>query len=241
LNRKTSHGLAFTTAYTWSHSIDLRSTWHALSGGGTATDRNSFGEAGYSLDPNKLFLERGNSLFDIRHRVVGSVQWELPWMKDQQGLAGHVLGGWQANSIVSLQTGFPFTVGAHKDYNGDGVKSDRPDAPSFGNYKYFTHTQFENGALAALAGDFPAPTPGTDGSLGRNTFSGPGFAEVDFSLFKKIKISERANMEFRAEFFNLFNHANLYPPVANLADSSFGLVQQAFDPREIQFGLKFIF
>jgi carboxypeptidase family protein/TonB-dependent receptor-like protein len=241
LNRRASHGLTYTTAYTWAHSIDLRSTWHALSSAGSATDRNSFGEAGYSLDSNRLFLERGDSLFDIRHRIVGSVQWELPWMKDQHGFAGRVLGGWQVNSVISLQTGFPFTVGCHCDYNGDGVRSDRPDTPSFGNYMYFTHSQFENGALAALKSAFPKPTPGTDGNLGRNTFSGPGFADTDFSLFKKIPMGERFSMQFRAELFNLFNHTNLYPPVANLTDASFGLTQQAFDPRELQFGLKLIF
>jgi len=241
LNRRSSHGLTYTTAYTWAHSIDLRSTWHALSSAGSATDRNSYGEAGYSMDPNNLFLERGDSLFDIRHRIVGSVQWEMPWMKSQQGFVGKVLGGWQANSVISLQTGFPYTVGCHCDYNGDGIKSDRPNTPSFGNYMYFTHQQFENGALAALAGDFPKPAPGTDGNLGRNTFSGPGFFDTDFSLFKKIPMGERFSMQFRAEIFNLFNHANLYPPVANLASSSFGLVQQSFDPREIQFGLKLIF
>jgi hypothetical protein len=249
LNRRASHGLTYTTAYTWAHSIDLRSTWHALSSAGSATDRNSFGEAGYSLDPNKLYLERGDSLFDIRHRIVGSLQWEMPWLKSQQGFAGKVLGGWQVNSVISLQTGFPFTVGAHTDYNGTGVRSQRPDTPSFGNYMYFTHQQFENGALSAFkscsapgqTNCFPKPAPGTDGNLGRNTFSGPGFADTDFSLFKKIPMGERFSLQFRAEIFNLFNHTNLYPPVANLSDASFGLTQQAFDPREIQFGLKLIF
>jgi len=242
LNRRASHGLSYTTAYTWAHSIDLRSTWHALSSAGSATDANSgYGEAGYSMDPNNLFLERGNSLFDIRHRIVGSLQWEMPWLKSQQGFAGKVLGGWQVNSVISLQTGFPFTVACHCDYNGDGIRSDRPNTPSFGNYIYFTHQQFENGALTALKSAFPAPTAGTDGNLGRNTFSGPGFADTDFSLFKKIPMGERFSMQFRAEIFNLFNHTNLYPPVANLSSASFGLTQQAFDPREIQFGLKLIF
>ena len=249
LNRKTSHGLAFTTNYTWSHSIDLRSTWHALSSAGSATDANSYGEAGYSLDPNALYLERGDSLFDIRHRIVGQIQYQLPWMKDQHGFVGHLAGGWQANSILSFQTGFPYTVGCHCDYNGDGIRSDRPDAPSFGNYKYFSHQQFEDGALAAMNAAaiasgtalFPKPAPGTDGTLGRNTFSGPGFAEVDFSVFKEIPFNERMHMEFRGEIFNLMNHANLYPVNANLSSGLFGTVSQAFDPREIQFGLKFYF
>jgi hypothetical protein len=106
---------------------------------------------------------------------------------------------------------------------------------------YFTHSQFENGALASLKSAFPKPAPGTDGNLGRNTFSGPGIAEMDFSLFKKIPITERYSLQFRTEVFNLLNHANLAPPVGNLSSASFGKVQSAADPREIQFGLKFFF
>src|SRR5579862_240684 len=241
LNHKTSRGLTFLANYTWAHSLDDRSTWHALSSAGSATDVNPYGEAGYSMDPGRVYLEHGNSLFDITHRVVGAASWDLPWGKAQNTLVTKVLGGWQVNPNVSLQTGFPFTVGCHCDYNGDGIKSDRPNAPSFGNSMYFSHSQFENGALANLASDFGTPTPGTDGTLGRNTFRGPGIAEYDMSLFKKIPINERFNMQFRAEIFNLFNHANLAPPVANLASSSFGMVQSAADPREIQFGLKLIF
>ena len=240
-NHKTTHGLTFISNYTWSHSIDLRSTWHALSSAGSATDSNSYGEAGYSMDPNRLYLERGNSLFDIRHRLVAAASWDLPWMKSQSSFAEKVLGGWEMNPDFSIQSGFPFTVGCHCDYNGDGVRSDRPNTPSFGNNMYFSHQQFENGFLTTLKSAFTKPAPGTDGNLGRNTFRGPGIAQVDFSLFKKIPISERYSMQFRAEIFNLLNHANLSPPVANLASSSFGQVLSAADPREIQFGLKLFF
>ncbi len=253
VNRKLSRGVAFTTNYTWSHSIDMRSTWHALTSGGSATDANATGEAGYSYDPTKLYLERGNSLFDVRNRFIAAIQWDLPWYKNKQGFAGKVLGGWQTNYILSLQTGFPFTVAASKDYNGDGIRSDRPNTPSFGNSKPMSPCDFEancvSGLLAGqsfmstLAGDFPNPAAGTIGNLGRNTFRGPGFAQLDFSLFKQIPVgsNEARYFQFRAEFFNLFNRTNLYPPTANLTSSTFGLATQAFDPREIQFGLKFFF
>jgi hypothetical protein len=241
LNHKATHGLTFITNYTWAHSIDLRSTWHALSSAGSATDSNSYGEAGYSMDPNNLALERGNSLFDIRHRIVAAASWDLPWMKGQNNFASKVLGGWQVNPNVSLQSGFPYTVGCHCDYNGDGVRSDRPNTPSFGHSKHFSHQQFEDGALTAFQSDFTTPKAGTNGNLGRNTFRGPGIAEYDFSIFKKFPINERFNLQFRGEIFNLWNHANLSPPVANLSSGSFGLVQAAADPREIQFGLKLLF
>ena len=247
LTRKMTRGLAFTSAYTWSHSLDFRSSWHALSSGGSADWQNSYGSSGYSMDPNNIGLEYGNSNFDIRQRWAASVVWELPWLKDQHGPAGKIFGGWQTNYEISLQSGFPFTVGARADYNGDGSPSDRPDQPSFGNTYPFQPGDFLQGSAAdgqslmqTMAGDFPAPD-GRDGTLGRNTFPGPGIAEVDFSLFKKIAITERVGLDFRAEFFNLFNRVNLYPPVANLRDSNFGLSQQAFDPRVIQFGLRLTF
>jgi len=247
LNRKMSGGLAFTTAYTWSHSLDFRSDWHGLSSGGSANWANANGSSGYSLDPNAIFLEYGNSGFDIRHRFTSSIVWELPWLKSQQGAAGKALGGWQTNYILSLQSGFPFTVGARDDYNGDGIPSDRPDIASFGNSYEFRNEDFLLGSgsdggslMQSLAGDFPAPE-GTSGTLGRNTFRGPGIATVDFSLFKKIPVSDRVGVQFRAEFFNLFNRVNLYQPTANLASRNFGLSRQAFDPRVIQFGLRLSF
>ncbi|HEV2176162.1 MAG TPA: carboxypeptidase-like regulatory domain-containing protein [Terriglobia bacterium] len=267
LNRKFSRGLAFQTAYTWSHSIDLRSSWHALTSGGSATDNNGVGESGYSSDPNNLQLEQASSLFDIRHRLVSSIEWDLPWDKSQQGFAGHVLGGWTTNAVISLQSGFPFTVGASKDFSGTGIRAQRPDTPSFGNSKSFSPSDFEAGsagssglsvfqalgpaggstcataATTGCLGAFPIPVPGTVGNLGRNTFRGPGFAETDFSLFKRVNFSsnEARYFEFRAEFFNLFNRTNLNPPVANLTSGSFGLATSASDPREIQFGLKLYF
>jgi outer membrane receptor protein involved in Fe transport len=246
--RKMSGGLAFTSAYTWAHNLDYRSSWHALSGGGSADWVNGYGSSGYSMDPNNLFLEYGNSNFDIRHRWVTSLVWELPWLKGQHGAAGKILGGWQTNYNVALQSGFPFTVGAQSDYNGDGIRSDRPDTPAFGNHYSFKNTDFLAGSgpggesvFQSLLGQFPHPASGTDGNLGRNTFHGPGMATVDFSLFKKIPMAERYSMEFRAEFFNLFNRVNLYQPIANLTSANFGLSQQAFDPRVIQFGLRFAF
>jgi hypothetical protein len=193
-------------------------------------------------------------LFDIRHRFTAAIQWDVPWMKSQQGLAGKLLGGWSLNSIIALQTGFPFTVGAAQDYNGTGIRSQRPDAPTgMSSHQSFTPCQVEanctsglaagSSYLSTLAGNFPAPPAGTDGTLGRNTFNGPGFANTDFSLFKRIPLgsNEARYMQFRAEFFNIFNRTNLYPPDANLTSSTFGLATQAFDPRVMQFGLKFFF
>jgi len=249
LNRKMSRGLAANIAYTWGHTLDFRSSWHALTGGGSATEANPYGSSGYSYDPNKIFLEYGNALFDIRHRFSASVVWELPFLKDQKGALGKIFGGWQTNYLLALQTGFPFTVGARSDFNGDGLLNDRPDTPSWGNSIEFKNTDFLLGSGSSadtsrfqeMMGDFPTPAPGTNGNLGRNTFRGPGFAQVDFSVFKKIPITESWKLEFRSEFFNFFNRVNLYQPDARRGSANFGLSQQAFDPRVIQFGLRLTF
>lgn len=247
MRRRTSRGLAFTSAYTWSHSIDLRSSWHALTSGGSATEADPFGSSGYSLDPTKLFLERGNSLFDIRHRWVTAVEWELPWYKSMQGVSGKLLGGWQTNAVFTIQGGFPFTVGAKSDFNNDGIRNDRPDIPSFGNSVDFSNSDFlagsgtgDNSTFGDLVAAFPTPS-GTNGTLGRNTFRGPNFIQLDFSMFKNIPITERLRLQIRSEFFNMFNHTNLFQPESRLDKSAFGLSREAFDPRVIQFALKLNF
>ncbi len=254
LNRKMSGGLAFTAAYTWSHWLDHRSTWHSGTSTAAATEYNGWGASGYSLDPNKVFLERGNSSFDIRQRFSTSVVWELPWMRSQQGVAGKILGGWQTNYLLAIQSGFPFTIGARADYNGDGFRNDRPNIPTVGNSYPFRNEDFLAGSgfldpdssfMADLflyeSDSITDVTPGQSGNLGRNTFHGPGMATLDFSLFKTFSFSERWQLQFRGEFFNLFNRVNLKPPDARLNSGTFGLSQEAFDPRVIQFGLRLSF
>jgi len=82
---------------------------------------------------------------------------------------------------------------------------------------------------------------GSDGNLGRNTFRGPAYKEVDLGLFKNTKVTERLNIQFRAEAFNLFNRVNLYNPIGNMGSPQFGQSVTAFAPREIQLGLKLLF
>ena len=91
---------------------------------------------------------------------------------------------------------------------------------------------------------FGVPTLGTTGNLGRNTYEGPGFANVDFSLFKNFKIpqvNEQSMLQFRFEFFNMFNRVNFYQPTPTINTLTFGRPTQTFDARQIQFGVKFIF
>ena len=158
------------------------------------------------------------------------------------GAAGAILGGWQTNGIVSLQTGGWLTVLNGADISLTGIGQDRVDI--IGD--------------PVLAGDRPRgeqilrwfntaafrePQPGTFGTLGRNTLLGPGQAVVDFSVFKNfvMPFAESHRLEFRAEFFNLFNRVNLGNPNTSRINALFGRITTAGDPRIIQLGLRYSF
>jgi len=149
------------------------------------------------------------------------------------------------NSIVTLLSGFPFTpvIGTSRSGDGDTRNPDRPSLnPNFtGPVILGLQTEWFNPNAFAL------PTPGTYGNLGRGVYSGPGLAEIDLSFFKTTALSERAKLEFRAEFFNLMNRTNLGTPTSTVFSSgaispSAGLITMlATQPRQVQLGLKLIF
>lgn len=265
LEKRLSHNLSLNSNYVWSHSMDTRSSWHDA-----ATTSNGAAE-GFSEDQALPGLDYGDSIFDVRNRFSLSAVYNLPWYASQRGFAGHVLGGWQANTILQIHGGFPWTpycfIGAGEmpcDFNLDGISNDRPNAPAFGNHASNTsNAAFEpdHPNLNLQAGSFfcgaggasvvpgcsePNTTPGFvpfDGNLGRNTFRGPNFREVDFSLFKDVKMGERAKVQFRAEGFNIFNRTNLQQPQNQFGVNTtvFGQSIDAFFPRQLQFALKLIF
>jgi hypothetical protein len=223
-------------------------------------------------------LDRGNSIYDIRHRLVANYVWDLPILRGSNSLTAKVLGGWQWNGIISYQTGAhwePFTSsGRHftatisgvnsdcrsaatfvsagcindgGDYNLDGVANDRPDS-TVKNINA-THDMWANGWGSALVDSiFSIPCGGTgpcQGNLGRNTFVGPNFFNVDMSLFKNFRITERVNFQFRVESFNLLNRTNFTLPGNNSHNhfdiGGFGTAGGDFNPRQIQFGAKISF
>jgi outer membrane receptor protein involved in Fe transport len=199
--------------------------------------------------------DRGPSEFDVRHRFTFSGLWDLPLFKG--GRRGQLLGGWQLNTIVALQSGRPFDVDCSLawfqgcDFNMDGVQTDRPNQPAGVRTSGFSNHDLVNGALSLTTFcpnglvPFFVGTPclpvGTDGNLGRNAFRGPAFKSVDLGLFKNTKIRENLNIQFRAEAFNLFNRVNLFNPVGDLGSPQFGKSVAAFAPREVQLGLKVVF
>ncbi len=238
-------GLQFQASYTWAHSIDISSNANL----GPTQNNSDFRDFRF---PG---AEYGNSDFDVRHRFVFSSIYELPFghgkhfLGDASGTANQVVGGWQISNIVSVTTGNWYTVldgngnFANADSNAGGA-SQRPDQIGDPRAKpCVTGTYFNTCA-------FGDPALGSFGNVGRNTIQGPSNKVWDFSMFKTFSIAERANLEFRAEFFNILNHTNFLfaksgPQNGNgstiLGASQFGFLTAAREPRQIQFALKFSF
>jgi hypothetical protein len=261
--KQMSLGLQIAGNYTWSHAIDTGSGW----AGGTI-NRFAAGDA-LTTDSTLPGLDRGNSTFDIRHRLAFHYVWELPFFRKSRGWRGTLLGGWQWNGIWSFQTGAhwsPFRgsdnphfedygtgacdsatfdpthcVNTGADYNLDGIANDRPNA--IADHVNATDAQWADG-FQLPKGFFTAPCLGCVGNLGRNTFVGPSFWALDTSIFKSFQLSERFRLQFRAEAFNVFNHTNFQlggAEMVSLNDPLFGRAESTFNPRQLQFGLKLSF
>lgn len=207
-------------------------------------------------DTNQPRLDRGPSEFDVKHRLTLMGLWDLPSPK-KSGLAQKILGGWQYNWIVALQSGRPFSVYcslawfAGCDFNMDAEQNDRPNRPAGLKTSGWSTNQFADGifqvtdfcpnGLVPFFDGTPCVPVGTNGNLGRNVFRGPMFASVDMAFFKNTQITEKVKLQFRTEVFNTFNRANLYQPIGDMGSPNFGKSTAAFAPRQIQFGLKFLF
>jgi hypothetical protein len=228
-NKRMSYGLTFLGSYTWSHAID---------GGSIPVNfLNPNSEAIFPADRTNLRLDRSNSAFDARHRFVLSALYELPFFKSSTGMTRSVLGNWQINGILTWQTGFPFTVLDTSDPNQDGQPTDRPDlvGEPLGSGTRTPQKWFDSAAFAH-------PAPGTNGTSGRNSVVGPRISNLDFSLFKDFAFTEQQKLQFRAEFFNLFNHPNFDFPVNDFNSPAVGQIHNTRLPnRQIQFALRYSF
>ena len=235
LDKRFSHGLSFLTAYTWSHSIDGASVFFGSGANGTTI---------FPQDNYNLKAERGNSDFDIRQRLSWSFTYELPL---PQSVPKAIGAGWQLGGILTLQTGQPFSVLTGQDNSSTGLGNDRPNLVGDPNSGPHTVQRWFNTAA------FVPNTPLTFGDAGRNIVVGPGYRDFDFSILKNTKIGEHANVQFRTELFNIFNHPSFALPSNILAAPNFGTLFQTPDaaqnnvglgsggPRLIQFALKVSF
>jgi hypothetical protein len=237
LQQRLAFGLSLLGAYTWGKAIDNASGIFS-----------STGDPNYPQNSYDLSAERGRSGFDIRHRFSLSYAYDLPFGKGQSflsnnGLLTALVSGWQTYGVITLQTGRPFTVALLPEFDNSNtgisnlgfLGNDRPNL--IGQVKLDNPTPerwFNTGA-------FVIPPFGSFGNAGRNIVDGPGYQNVNFSLVKNTAIKERATVQFRAEFFNLFNHPNFGLPDNFVGSPSFGRIFSADSPRRIQFGLKLLF
>jgi len=244
--RRFSRKLRFRANYTWSKSLDNNS---ALTGA------QSSNQAQMVLNRFNLRQDWGPSALNVAQQAHFSASYELPfgqgqtWLAETSGLAGDLVSGWTLNTITTVASGFPFTpqVGSNVSGDGDTRNPDRPSLnPNFsGPIQRFSPTQWFNPNASVFP--FVSPVTGTYGNLGRGSLTGPGLAEVDASLFKNTKLTEKMALQFRVECFNMFNHTNFGTPNAIVFSSgapspSAGLITAtATSSREIQFGLKLIY
>jgi hypothetical protein len=244
LRKRFSHGLSFLASYTYSKSIDDVSSFNIT---GSAAQPVA-GENDLAQNPFNLAAERGRSMFDARHRLVLSYQWSLPWLRDAHSWYGHAFGNWQVNGITTFMTGTPFTVfdSADTSLQGGapeitGFSANRPNVIGDPNSGPQTVAQWFN--TAAFQRITPNPNSAVQqfGNEGRNVAQGPGFQQWDFSAFKNIRVAEAKDLQFRAEFFNIFNHPNFRLPDSDISSPTFGQIQEALPPRLIQLALKFMF
>jgi len=188
-------------------------------------------------------LSRSLSAFDARHRFVFSPYWELPIPK-RDGIAGKVINGWATSAIVTFQTGFPIRlVSANDTELGNSFDFEPVGEPNLIAPIRFTNPRTDPNHQFFDPNSFADAPLGSFGNGPRTFCCGPRISQTDLSLIKKTHLTERINTEFRAEFFNTWNHTQFLTPDGNFTNlgSTFGTVQRARDPRLVQFALKVLF
>lgn len=230
--QRLSRGLSFQASYTWSKAID-----------DTSLPTSFFtipGQPRRAQDSRNLRAERGLSGFDLRHRFVLSHIYEFPFFQKYGGVVTFLLGGWRLSGILSLQSGYPFTVvdSANPSLDNTSTAGDRPDLlrnPNLPSSQRTPDRWFDTGAFRR----FVAPNWGT---AGRNIVFTDGISNYDMGLSKAFKVTEDKQFEFRWEVFNLFNHPNFGAPVNDFNSPTFGRVfSTSTRERLMQFALKFLF
>jgi len=229
--RRFSNGLFLRGVYTWSKTID---------NGDSLNSTTSGGEPALVSNPFNLRADRGLANFDVRNVAAISGLYNLPFGR------GKLYGGWTLNGILTLQGGFPFTP--QLSYNPTRTGDTRNPVRPFVN-PAFTGPVILGSPNQWFNPDAFLPPPnnsGFAGNLGRDTLPGPGLAALDTSLTKDTRILERLNLQFRAEFFNLLNHANFNTPNAitftptGVSPTAGLITSTSSSSRQIQFGLKLL-
>ncbi|MBS1791101.1 MAG: carboxypeptidase regulatory-like domain-containing protein [Acidobacteria bacterium] len=234
--RRLVDGLTFTGGYTFSKLIDDL----------TSNSINLSIQILNYQDYHNLRADKSLSNFDVRHRFVGNLSWELPFGNGRRfltnGLPSKLLGGFTFNTIVHAQSGLPLSISAtnaslqglafialRPNLIGDPQKAATSKADRL--QQYFNTLAFQQPALYSF-GNTPRTLP---------NLRGPGYFATSVSLLREFKLTERTKLQFRAEAFNVFNRANFAPPGTTLGAANFGIITSTEDPRQIQFAARLYF
>src|SRR3989441_4176763 len=247
LVKRASRGLAFKTNYTFGKAIDYNSA---------GSSNASTNQPKAILSAYNLALSRGIAAFSLRHAFNANFGYQLPFGQGQRfggcasGWFNQIIGGWQWNGIFNIASGFPFTpqIGANVSGTGD---TDNPDVPNWNpnfNWNVVLGVDgFKKTGRYFDPGAFSLPLSGTFGNVSRGSLTGPPLTVIDTSFFKRIRINEQLNLQFRAEGFNILNHANFAEPgqvifQGNNYSSSAGVITStSTTSRQLQFALKLLF
>ncbi|MBI3281260.1 MAG: TonB-dependent receptor, partial [Acidobacteria bacterium] len=235
VERRYASGLSFSAGYTWSHSIDNIPEQFGSGGGGIQDYRNFDGS-------------RGNSNFDVRHRFVQGLVYELPFGKgrpvlDRGGVVNALFGGWQLSNLLTLQSGHYFTptlANSRQRLGATGVGNWRPDVVRNPILDDPTADRWFDTSAFVL----PRNPDGTFrfGNAGRALLVADGVFNLDAGLMKNFLVTERVNLQFRAEVFNITNTPTLSDPNSNFDTPDFGKVRGTVStPRQMQFALRLSF
>ena len=242
LNHRITHGLTLGIAYTWSRNLSTQSIDRGVA----------------STDTYNPHLDYGPTTLNTPNIFIANYVYELPFFRDQRGLVGHVLGGWEVSGITSVESGQSATVTQALDPfaciastttangcaagtfpGGLGIASPdtdiapRPDQVSPVHLTKTRTQWFTTSSFAAAVGHF--------GSESNGSFQGPGLQNWDLGALKNIQMSERFRLQVRGEFFNAFNHTNFLAIDSGLNDANYGQVTSTHLPRNIQLGAKLYF
>ncbi len=234
--KRLSHGISLIGGFRWSKVLDELS-------------QTDISHADYTNSRN-IGFDRGPADFNVSKQFTLSYVWQLPGLRSLGNAGHHILGDWSLNGILSLRSGFPYSVysgicnsmtGSESCYNERADITANPNLSGSRSTAAMVNERFNISAFTQNA-------IGTFGDAPRNFLTGPGFANLDFSAIKsfplKLKagpLGESQRIDFRAEFFNLFNRPNFANPDSFLGDGTLGQILAAGSPRIVQFGMKFVF
>ncbi|HUS07987.1 MAG TPA: TonB-dependent receptor [Bryobacteraceae bacterium] len=220
VEKRFSSGLSLLANYAWSKKIDNLA----------------------STNPYNRNFDHGLANEHVPHIFHLTTVWMIP-APGLRGIAGGVFQGWGLTSLTTWRGGFPFSVGSGRDNAFSGVGSDRADFIGSGLQQAKLSGQSHAQQIQRFFDTslFVPNAIGTFGNSGRNILVGPRFFDTDLGLTKDIHITEKSNVQFRAEFFNVFNNVNFSNPGSTLGSASLGKITSASDPRILQLALKFMF